>query len=146
MDKVTLYGPSAFEPAAFRAPQYGLVSVLRPSLDLALKSQRLLSAVSVFLFLKTYLMTAIAVSSTTIVAKYLGIGLFRLVKTLIIMTSKGVEAARKTRAARRLRKRLEFEFAMTILGPGTNTMIIFVFWPGWWLVMGFVIAVKLMAG
>ncbi|EFX02353.1 hypothetical protein CMQ_2402 [Grosmannia clavigera kw1407] len=48
--------------------------------------------------------------------------------------------------ARRLRRKVLFEFAATVLGPGGNGLILLILWPGWLvLAMGF-FAATLCAG
>lgn len=146
MDKgLTIVGTSAFEPVALRAPQYELISIFQPSLYVALRLQRLLSAASLFIVLRTYFLAATTLATTAVVAKFVAVWTFWTAKTAILGTGKGIATVYKTKTVRRIRKKLEFEMAMLILGPGTNTMIVVVFWPGWWLVIGLAVAAKLMA-
>ena len=53
--------------------------------------------------------------------------------TLFHIVYLGRESARmlwSSRASRRLQKKLFFELAVLVLGPG-NALLTFVFWPGW---------------
>jgi hypothetical protein len=146
METVALCGPSHIDPTVLRPAHLEAVSLLKPTLDSALKFQRLLSAATLFVVLRTYFVTALAVSWTAFASRFLAVFTYNALRALILRTAWAIATVYKTKRVRRLRKRLEFEMGMLILGPGMNTIIIMVFWPGWWFIGGAAVVVKLLVG
>lgn len=146
METVTLCGPSRIDPVVLRPAHLEAVSLLQPTLDYALKFQRLLSAASLFIVLRTYFVAAFVASWTAFVSKTLAVFTFKTLRTIIRQSGWAIATVYKTKTVRRMRKRLEFEMGMLILGPGMNTMIIMVFWPGWWFIGGALVAAKMLVG
>ncbi|KAH6683568.1 hypothetical protein F5X68DRAFT_233624 [Plectosphaerella plurivora] len=146
METVALCGPSRIDPVVLRPAHLEAVSLLRPTLDYALNFQRLLSAVTLFVVLRTYFVAAFAASWTAFVSKTVAIFTFNTLRATILWTGWAIATVYKTKTVRRMRKRLEFEMGMLILGPGMNTIIVMVFWPGWWFIGGALVAAKMLVG
>lgn len=146
MEAVSLCGPSRIDPVVLRPAHLEAGSLLKPTLDFALKFQRLLSAASLFFALRIHLLAAVAVSSTVFGSRALAMLMFRTLRTVVLQCAWAVATVYKTKKVRRMRKKLEFEMGMFILGPGVNTMIVLVFWPGWWFIVGAALAAKAIVG
>ncbi|KAM0326717.1 hypothetical protein ACHAQA_006590 [Verticillium albo-atrum] len=133
------------DPIAIR-PGSDFVSLFTRTVNLALGFQRLFSAVWISLLFRTYFLAAVTATTTLLASRVIAVHSFTLTKTILLSSAKGCSIVWKTKRVRRMRKQMEYDFAMVILGPGVNTLIVMVFWPGWWVLGGAAVAAKLMVG
>ncbi|CZT45357.1 uncharacterized protein RSE6_05661 [Rhynchosporium secalis] len=105
---------------------------LTHSLNIASSFQRLLSTTTLFLFLRTYMLSLILLKNSFYVSQVLLLKAFYT--SLLVANNSFVIAKEVTmrawKASESLRKKLFFEFMVFILGGG-NVLFLLVFWPGW---------------
>lgn len=116
-----------------------LISSLSPLLHLAARFQQLLSSASLLLLAQT-LFAGRALANTIFLASSIV-----ACWTLFASKSLAASALRETRRltwatwdskrSRRIRKKIQYEFFVLVLGPGGNALCLLLFWPGW-LVLG----------
>ncbi|KAM0271636.1 hypothetical protein ACHAQH_009024 [Verticillium albo-atrum] len=127
-------------------PGSEFVTLFTRTVNLALGFQRLLGAVWISLILRAYFVAAVTATTTLFASRVIASRSFNVTKTILLGSAKGCRMVWKTKRVRRIRKQMEYDFAMVILGPGVNTLIVMVFWPGWWVLGGAAVAAKLLVG
>ncbi|KAH7354926.1 hypothetical protein BKA65DRAFT_475398 [Rhexocercosporidium sp. MPI-PUGE-AT-0058] len=112
------------------------ISLLSPALThsfyLASTFQRLLSTTTLFLFLRTYMLSLILLQNSLYVSQVL---LLKASYTTLLLAKSSLAMAKEMgrigwKASEGLRKKLWFEFMVFVLGGGNGLMLL-VFWPGW---------------
>ncbi|KAL1836358.1 hypothetical protein VTJ49DRAFT_5250 [Mycothermus thermophilus] len=112
-----------------------LLSTLYPLLNTALQFQRLLSSTAFHLVIHAYY-TAATLATLSAWASW-SVAWHALLTTRLVAAQAWLLARRLAWAAwdskrsRRARKRLEHEMFVLLLGPGGNTLLLMLFWPGW---------------
>jgi hypothetical protein len=122
----------------FQHQNSNAVTSLGPTLDFALQCQQTLSKMSFSLLLRSWLVAAhlfilskpIAARSATAAAEW---------------SVKASWSAWNSQPVRRIRKKFEFEFFTFVLGCG-NSLCLLMFWPGWWVLAFFTLAIWAFAG
>ncbi|KAK3943228.1 hypothetical protein QBC46DRAFT_43349 [Diplogelasinospora grovesii] len=115
------------DPSVALRQRSDLISVLGPLVGLAPQFRHLLTLITTFLFIHTYFAASIvatALSQASLCVLFKTAGLTKRVSWTIW----------NAKATKRLRKKLEFEFFVLILGPGGNALCLMVFWPGWLII------------
>jgi len=120
-----------------------ILSALAPALThsfwLANIFQRLLSTTTLFLFFRTYLLSLMLLRQTYLASQILLLQSYWasliLGKSAIWTTKKGWQAGWENAVAKKLRKKLMYEFLVFVLATG-NPLLLVVFWPGWIVVLG----------
>lgn len=119
--------------------QNNVTSSLYPLIQHAIQFQQLISSAAFHLFVRTYFATylvayAALVTSRTIAWRTFIV--FRIFISRALVVSKWL--GRRTLSSigtTRLRKRIEFELYVFLVGPCANMLFLMLFWPGW-LVLG----------
>ncbi|KAH9220111.1 hypothetical protein DL95DRAFT_383460 [Leptodontidium sp. 2 PMI_412] len=121
------------------------ISLLSPALThsfyLASTFHRLLSTTTLFLFLRTYMLSLLLLQNSLYVSQVL---LLKANYTTLLVAKNSLAITKEMgrmgwKASENLRKKLWFEFMVFVLGGGGNGLILLVFWPGWivlWCVYG----------
>lgn len=131
MDKVALLTASRIDPdRSISSPPNG-ASYLAPALAYLLHLQRLLRSVSVFLCLQAYLLASTTLYASAIVGRHT----YWATRVGTTMSGQLVYGTWDSGVVKALRRRVFDEFADFILGSG-NTVILMLFWPGWWVLAG----------
>ncbi|CAL3971468.1 unnamed protein product [Diplocarpon coronariae] len=106
-----------------------LSPALAHSLTLFSVCHRLLSTTTLFLFLRTYMLSLLLLRNSLYASQFLALQLAR-------NSLAAVRAACRMgwKATENLRKKLFFEFMVFVLGGG-NALMLVLFWPGW-IVLG----------
>ncbi|KAK1759026.1 hypothetical protein QBC47DRAFT_97659 [Echria macrotheca] len=114
-----------------------VISSLGPLVDLAVRFQRILGSVACLAAIRLYLAAGRLLQAlwfASYLAAFKAILWFRFLSyNTAAVTRRLLWAAWDSKQSRRIRRKLEFEFFVLILGPG-NALLLLLFWPGWLLV------------
>ncbi|KAM0818244.1 hypothetical protein AB5N19_04053 [Seiridium cardinale] len=133
---MSLISASIVDQTAVLGHYSGVIGALGPLLGYTLRCQQILSDITLFIVLRSYLIASHLLFLTRILAtQAVIISKFLLFNTGHI-SSRAIRSIWDSPGTRRLRKKLELEFFTFILGGG-NSVCLLMFWPGWW-VLGFV--------
>jgi hypothetical protein len=123
------------EPSVALRPRFDLVSALLPAARLLLRFRTAISSVSLFLLLRVWVAASLAFGSLFIASRLTIWHALLMARLLTVNSALFAASAVSTvwnhKASRRLKKKLEFEFFVLILGPGGNALCLAIFWPGW---------------
>lgn len=149
MEKVALLTASRVEPNVSIHPRPNINRLLSPTLRIALQFQRLLSTITVFVYLWALLLAKAAYISVVFAGKLLAAYAFVAAKTGVIrgssISSEAIAKGWNSKRVDRLREKLWYEFAIFMLGGGYFVMMILL-WPGWWLVGGAYLGIRFLIG
>ncbi|EQB49980.1 hypothetical protein CGLO_10630 [Colletotrichum gloeosporioides Cg-14] len=145
MNKVAILTSSTHEPGV-NIRQRSLIALFGPTFDLAIRFQRLATIASSLLFVYGHLLATSTLSSTVVATRLFATHAAYVSRKSLSALRLSMRTAWNSKKIRHMRKKLFMEFATTILGPGGNMLIIMVFWPGWFLILGAILAVRLFAG
>ncbi|KAK1984671.1 hypothetical protein LZ30DRAFT_747711 [Colletotrichum cereale] len=146
MNKVAILTSSTHEPGAGIRQRSDLVALLGPTFTLALRFQRLVAVASSLLFVYGHLLATTTLTSTVVATRLLAAHAFLLLNATTSALRRSLRLAWNSKNVIKLRKKFFMEFATTILGPGGNMLIVLVFWPGWMLIVGLLVVVRMIAG
>ncbi|KAK4184676.1 hypothetical protein QBC35DRAFT_477034 [Podospora australis] len=104
--------------------QSNVISALSPLVQHALQLQQLISTIALHLFVRAYFAVYL-VTSATLEAS------MSIARRALILSKWLGQKTWKSRRATRLRKRLEFELFVLLVGPCGNMLFLMLFWPGW---------------
>ncbi|KAH7410984.1 hypothetical protein BKA64DRAFT_370063 [Cadophora sp. MPI-SDFR-AT-0126] len=109
-----------------------LSPALRHSFYLASTFQRLLSTTTLFLFLRTYLLSLLVLQNSLYLSQVL---LLKASYASLLLARNSLALTKNMgrmgwKATEGLRRKLWYEFMVFVLGGG-NGLILLVFWPGW---------------
>ncbi|KAF3356207.1 hypothetical protein VDGD_20397 [Verticillium dahliae] len=127
-------------------PGSEFVTLFARTVNLALGFQRLLGAVWLSVIPRTYFLAAYTAATALFASRIIATHSLALTKSIVLGSAKACNIVWKSKRVRRICKQMEYDFAMVILGPGVNTLIVLVFWPGWWVLCGAAVAAKLLFG
>ncbi|KAF6843010.1 hypothetical protein CMUS01_02506 [Colletotrichum musicola] len=148
MNKAALLTSSTHEPAlgGIRHQRSDIVALFGPTLDLAVRFQRLLAVASSLLLVYGHVLAASTLTSTVVAARLFAYHSAYASKMTLLTLRRSARTGWNCKRVRRIRKKLFMEFATTILGPGGHMLIIIVFWPGWFFILGLALAFRMVAG
>ncbi|KAK2002119.1 hypothetical protein LX36DRAFT_708090 [Colletotrichum falcatum] len=144
MNKVAILTSSTHEPGIAIRQRSDLIALLGPTFTLAVRFQRLVAIASSLLFVGGHLLATTTLTSAVVAARLLAAHSFLLLRATTSALRASLRRAWNSKNVTRLRKKFFMEFATTILGPGGNMLIVLVFWPGWMLVLGLLLAARVM--
>ncbi|KAK2028346.1 hypothetical protein LX32DRAFT_694087 [Colletotrichum zoysiae] len=136
MNRVAILTSSTLEPGVTIRQRSDLVALLGPTFTLA----------SSLLFVYGHLLATTTLTSTAVATRLFAANSFLLLSATTSALRRALRRAWNSKNVTKLRKKFFMEFATTILGPGGNMLIVLVFWPGWTLILGLLLAVRLMKG
>ena len=135
MDKVAILAAPTSKPSVALPQRSGLPSTLRPVLRLALRVQLVVSTVTALFFTRFFAASTVTLAALLFATKVLlvhGYALALWTGLQLAVAARGLAMmAWNSKSVRRLRKKLEYEFFVLILGPGGNALFLMIFWPGW---------------
>ncbi|KAK2059591.1 hypothetical protein LY76DRAFT_511826 [Colletotrichum caudatum] len=146
MNKVAILTSSTLEPGVTIRQRSDLLALLGPTFTLAVRFQRLVTVASSLLFVYGHLLATTTLTSTAVATRLFAANSVLLLGTTTSALRRALRRAWNSKNVTKLRKKFFMEFATTILGPGGNMLIVLVFWPGWTLILGLLLAVRLMKG
>jgi hypothetical protein len=115
-----------------------VLSVLSPLVNTALQFQQLVGSAAFHLAVRAYFAAAatatLAIWVSWRVIWHALVTSRLLAAHALLLLRRLIWAAWDSRSGRRLRKRLEYEIMVTLLGPGGNTLLLMLFWPGWFMI------------
>lgn len=117
---------------------HGLESVvaqLSPAIKAAVLLRNHLSTITIFLFLRSYLLANLAFSISQTIALYVFLVTRSGASRSWSLSAKAISELRRSRVIRRVYRSMEREFRSILLGHGYS-IIMLMFWPGWWVVGG----------
>ena len=110
-------------------------TTLYPLVKSALQFQQLIGSAAFHLFIRTYFAATLVATTSLWASKSIA---WRTVYATRLLAARSLAVTRRLawalwdcKQSRRLRKRIEFELFVLILGPGGNALILMMFWPGW---------------
>ena len=134
---MSLLAASTAEPSVVLRQRSNAIKSLDPLLNLVHRFQQLLSSTTLVLLIRT-LFAARVIGTAFLLASRAAV--LRMLLTSRILTLKTVCLAKHflwtvwdSRRTRRLRRKLQFELFIMMLGPGGNILCLILFWPGWLL-------------
>ncbi|TEA18104.1 hypothetical protein C8034_v011359 [Colletotrichum sidae] len=146
MNKVAILTSSTHEPGVNIRQRSELIALFGPTLEIAVRFQRLVAIASSLLFVYGRFLATSTLTSTLIATRlFLAHSAFASSKILSTLRS-SICIAWKSKNIQRIRKKLFIEFVTTILGPGGNMLILVAFWPGWLFILGLLLAFRAVAG
>jgi hypothetical protein len=123
------------KPNVVLQPSLDVISSLGPLLNLAIWFQQILSSATLLLFLRTYLAARVIGAALLFGSRVAALNAFFASRLLALksatMTQQALTMLWNSQTSIRLRKKLEYEFFVLILGPTGNLMCLLLFWPGW---------------
>jgi hypothetical protein len=132
---MALLAASRTAPSVSLSPRSDVISALYPFVNSALQFQQLLGSAAFHLLVRTYFAAAMVATLSLWASKSIAWGTFlasRVVAARSLFLAKRLAwTAWDCKRARRFRKRLQFELFVLLLGPGGNTLLLMIFWPGW---------------
>ncbi|OHF03029.1 hypothetical protein CORC01_01787 [Colletotrichum orchidophilum] len=146
MNKVALLTSSKHEPGVTIRQRSDLIAVFGPTSDLALRFQRLVAVASSLLFVYAHLLATSTLTSAVIATRLFAVHSYIVLNKTTTAVRRSLGHVWESKKVQKLRKKFFMEFATTILGPGGNMLIVMVFWPGWLLILGFLLALRTLAG
>lgn len=109
-----------------------IIAALGPAAKIGLQLHHMLSHASLYLFLRIYFLAEQVLHASKILAVGSTMASRFLVANTALLTREALRSAWNSKSGRRLRKKLEYEFFTFVLGSGGNSLILVIFWPGWW--------------
>lgn len=137
--------PTRREPIPARPERADLASLVEPAVSSILRYQHVFGRATYALITQAYALVVLGI----FVSRDILLAASKLrfvVGNMAYFVGCALARLGKTRFARRLRKRIEFEIGLTILGPIANSIFLFLLWPGWWVLAAVVLVGKLLAG
>lgn len=132
---MTLLAAPRTGPGVSLSRQTDVISTLSPIVQSALQFQQLIGSAAFHLFVRTYFAATLVATTSLWATK--GI-VWRTIFATRLLAARTLDVTRRlvwalwdSRRGRRLRKRIEFELFVLILGPGGNALFLMLFWPGW---------------
>ncbi|KAK2015922.1 hypothetical protein LZ32DRAFT_525769 [Colletotrichum eremochloae] len=144
MNKVAILTSSTHESGVTIRQPSDLIALLGPTFTLAVRFQRVVAVASSLLFVYGHLLATTTLTSIIVATRLLAAHFFLLLNATMSALRRWFRLVWNSKKVRKLRKKFFMEFATTVLGPGGNMLIVMVFWPGWMLVFGLLLAVRIM--
>jgi hypothetical protein len=121
-----------------------------PTLRFAYHFQQAIGSVSFFIILRTVFTVNLVLLGLLVTAKVVAFRSYLVSKFLAVKTATLLRlacvAASSSKSVRRFRKKMEYEVYALFVGPGVNTMLLLVFWPGWLVVAPMVLGLSMCIG
>jgi hypothetical protein len=112
-----------------------VISTIYPLVNSAVQFQQLIGSAAFHLLVRTYFAATVVATVSLWASKSIAWRTFLasriLVARALFLAKRLAWTAWDGKRSRRFRKRLEFELFILLLGPGGNTVMLMLFWPGW---------------
>ena len=132
---MALLAASRTAPSVSLSQRSEVISTVYPLVNSAVQFQHLLGSAVFHLFVRTYFAATIVATSSLWASKSIAWRTFLASRIVVAralpLASTLVWTAWDCKRSRRFRKRLEFELFILLLGPGGNSLLLMLFWPGW---------------
>ncbi|KAH8891793.1 hypothetical protein GQ53DRAFT_781547 [Thozetella sp. PMI_491] len=132
---MAILAASTSEPSVALRQRSDLLSIFGPLVRVAPRFQQAVSSAVYLAIVRSYLVASILTASLLVASKFTITNTLRLASFLAahsLALAKFVSwKVWDSKSCRRLRKKVQFEFFVLILGPGGNALILMLFWPGW---------------
>ncbi|KAJ0163173.1 hypothetical protein CTA2_3398 [Colletotrichum tanaceti] len=145
MNKVALLTSATHEPGVTIRQRSEIIALFGPTFDIAIRCQRLVAVASTLLFVYGHVLATSTLTSAVVASRLVAAYSSHVARTTTSTLRGPLLLAWNSKRIRRLRKKFFMEFATTILGPGGNMLLVLVFWPGWMIVLGALLAVRMLA-
>ncbi|KAK3903391.1 hypothetical protein C8A05DRAFT_14658 [Staphylotrichum tortipilum] len=117
------------------SPRSDIISTIYPLVNSAVQFQQLLGSAAIHLAIRTYFAATILAAASWWASKNIvwrALLVSRVIAARLLFVTRHLTwTAWDSKQCRRLRKRLEFELFVLILGPSGNALLLMIFWPGW---------------
>ncbi|KAK3290548.1 uncharacterized protein B0H64DRAFT_60505 [Chaetomium fimeti] len=132
---MALLAASRTAPTVSLSQRSDVISTIYPLVNSAVQFQHLIGSAALHLFVRTYFAATIVATASLWASKSIAWRTFLALRILAVrtlfLTARLAWTAWDSKRSRRFRKRLEFEFFVLLLGPGGNSLLLMLFWPGW---------------
>ncbi|KAL2200199.1 hypothetical protein P885DRAFT_27929 [Corynascus similis CBS 632.67] len=112
-----------------------VISTLYPLINSAVQFQQLIGSAAFHLAVRAYFAATIAATISLWASRRIAWRTFlasRIIIARTLLLARDLAwSAWDCKRARRFRRRLELEMFFWFLGPGGNTLLLMLFWPGW---------------
>ncbi|KAK4032513.1 hypothetical protein C8A01DRAFT_20416 [Parachaetomium inaequale] len=132
---MALLAASRTAPTVSLSRRSDVISTLYPLVNSAVQFQQLIGSAAFHLLVRTYFAATILATVSLWASRSIAWRTFLasriLVARALFLAKRLAWTAWDGKRSRRFRKRLEFELFILLLGPGGNTVMLMLFWPGW---------------
>jgi hypothetical protein len=132
---MALLAASRTAPTVSLSQRSEVISTIYPLVNSAVQFQHLIGCAVFHLFVRTYFAASIVATASLWASKSIAWRTFLasrvIVARALFLASRLIWTAWDCKRSRRFRKRLEFELFILLLGPGGNSLLLMLFWPGW---------------
>ena len=132
---MALLAASRTTPTVSLSQRSEVISTIYPLVNSAAQFQHLIGSAVFHLFVRTYFAATIVATASLWASKSIAWRVFLasriIVARALFLASRLIWTAWDCKRSRRFRKRLEFELFILLLGPGGNSLLLMLFWPGW---------------
>jgi hypothetical protein len=132
---MALLAASRSAPTVSLSRRSDVISTIYPLVNSAVQFQQLIGSAAFHLLVRTYFAATVVATVSLWASKSIAWRTFLasriLVARALFLAKRLAWTAWDGKRSRRFRKRLEFELFILLLGPGGNTVMLMLFWPGW---------------
>jgi hypothetical protein len=132
---MALLAASRTAPTVSLSQRSEVISTIYPLVNSAVQFQHLIGSAVFHLFVRTYFAATIVATASLWASKSIAwrtlLASRVIVARALFLASRLIWTAWDCKRSRRFRKRLEFELFILLLGPGGNSLLLMLFWPGW---------------
>ncbi|AEO55640.1 hypothetical protein MYCTH_2049580 [Thermothelomyces thermophilus ATCC 42464] len=132
---MALLATSKPSPTASLTQRSDVISTFHPLVNSAVQFQQLIGSAAFHLVVRAYFAATIAATVSLWASRSIAwrtlLGSRAVVARALFLSKWLAWSAWDSKPSRRLRRRLELELFLWFLGPGGNTLLLMLFWPGW---------------
>ncbi|KAK4097686.1 hypothetical protein N658DRAFT_433532 [Parathielavia hyrcaniae] len=132
---MALLTASRTAPSVSLSQRSDVISTLYPLVTSAVQVQQLLGSAAFHLFVRTYfaasMVAALSLWASKSIAWRTLLASRALAVRSLFLARRLTWTAWDSKTSRRIRRKLQFEFFVLLLGPGGNALLLMIFWPGW---------------
>ncbi|KAH6857003.1 hypothetical protein B0I37DRAFT_88763 [Chaetomium sp. MPI-CAGE-AT-0009] len=132
---MALLAASRTAPTVSLSQRSDVISTIYPLVNSAVQFQQLIGSAALHLLVRTYFAATIVATASLWASRNIAWRTFLALRIIVARTLFLLAwlawTAWDCKRSRRFRKRLEFELFILLLGPGGNSLLLMLFWPGW---------------
>ncbi|KAL2152912.1 hypothetical protein VTH82DRAFT_4067 [Thermothelomyces myriococcoides] len=132
---MALLATSRSSPTASLTQRPDVIPTFYPLVKGAVQFQQLIGSAAFHIAVRAYFAATIAATVSLWASRSIAwralLGSRAVVERGLLLAKWLARSAWDSKPSRRLRRRLELELFIWFLGPGGNTLLLMLFWPGW---------------
>ncbi|KAK4121567.1 hypothetical protein N657DRAFT_577200 [Parathielavia appendiculata] len=132
---MALLTASRTAPSVSLSQRSDVMSTMYPLVNSAVQFQQLLGSAAFHLFVRTYFAASVVATLSLWASKSIA---WRTLLASRVLAARSLFLAKRLawtawdcKRSRSIRRKLQFELFVLLLGPGGNTLLLMIFWPGW---------------